>query len=454
MSAPLLQSPDLVFDKPSPAARRATGYKSLPALGHDHDQLDEELQQLADSLGVLYEHEHEEIEFLESFIDYDDISIIYKTSEAGAANHDQDISEDQIVVVTDKNEEITHEITINGIDDTEENADTEPKLKLGLSSQVKKFKSFGRWMINRINCSCSGSKCKQQKEKNDPKENDEYQRISIEKNETINEKPELEEKSLIKVQSYDIGQQHPEYKVVQRNPSYDKAVTDLENLEKLILKDSLTETLNRKRGMETISEEVDLAFSNLSYDAMNFCDQNNIPHHNYENVDNKPVYENVENNSCDQHYENVPQDATDNHTTEEEYESYDFGENGIYQNIVFSKGTSSVPSNNNADINNKVDALQRCINEVNDIIKSNKDEIVKSETSSSSAQSENNQKIKRNTTVTPVNFRTWALSSPQQPKVDLGKLSSSNRREEESFTQEEKNVVSDFLRSIRNELKM
>jgi len=261
-------------------------------------------------------------------------------------------------------------------------------------------------------------------------------------------------KSLIKVQSYDIGQQHPEYKVVQRNPSYDKAVTDLENLEKLILKDSLTETLNRKRGIETISEEVDLAFSNLSYDAMNFCDQNNTPHHNYENVDNKPVYENVENNSCDQHYENLPQDATDKHTTEEEYESYDFGENGIYQNIVFSKGTSSVPSNNNADINNKVDALQRCINEVNDIIKSNKDEIVKSETSSSPAQSENNQKIKRNTTVTPVNFRTWALSSPQQPKVDLGKLSSSNRRSEESFTQEEKNVVSDFLRSIRNELKM
>ena len=71
VSVPLLDSPDLVFDKP-PASRHRAVFKSLPALGikkksiryfskiklcsgHDNDPLDEELQQLSDSLGMLYE---------------------------------------------------------------------------------------------------------------------------------------------------------------------------------------------------------------------------------------------------------------------------------------------------------------------------------------------------------------------------------------------------------------
>ena len=58
VSTPVLESPDLVFDK-LPASRHITppapAHKSLPALGHDNDQLDEELQQLADSLGELYD---------------------------------------------------------------------------------------------------------------------------------------------------------------------------------------------------------------------------------------------------------------------------------------------------------------------------------------------------------------------------------------------------------------
>ena len=53
----------------------ASYYKSLPALDKDFDQLDRELQQLSDSVDVLYQQEDTEIDFLESFIDYDDISV-------------------------------------------------------------------------------------------------------------------------------------------------------------------------------------------------------------------------------------------------------------------------------------------------------------------------------------------------------------------------------------------
>ena len=61
VSTPVLESPDLVFDK-LPASRHNTPtHKSLPALGHDNDQLDEELQQLADSLGELYDEGDNEL---------------------------------------------------------------------------------------------------------------------------------------------------------------------------------------------------------------------------------------------------------------------------------------------------------------------------------------------------------------------------------------------------------
>ena len=61
-----------MFEKPE---SRNKVFKSLPALDSNLDQLDKELQQLSDSLGVLYEQEDSEIEFLDSFIDYDDISV-------------------------------------------------------------------------------------------------------------------------------------------------------------------------------------------------------------------------------------------------------------------------------------------------------------------------------------------------------------------------------------------
>ena len=77
VSVPILDSPDLVFDKPP---SRGAVLKSLPALGgndfspfcivknilpgHDNDPLDEELQQLSDSLGMLYEQVKEIISII------------------------------------------------------------------------------------------------------------------------------------------------------------------------------------------------------------------------------------------------------------------------------------------------------------------------------------------------------------------------------------------------------
>ena len=56
-------------------------YKSLPALDKHFDQLDKELQGLSDSMDVLYQQEDTEIEFLDTFLDYDSISIDCKESD-------------------------------------------------------------------------------------------------------------------------------------------------------------------------------------------------------------------------------------------------------------------------------------------------------------------------------------------------------------------------------------
>lgn len=50
-------------------------YKSLPALDKHFDQLDRELQEISDSVDVLYQQEDTEIDFLNTFLDYDSISV-------------------------------------------------------------------------------------------------------------------------------------------------------------------------------------------------------------------------------------------------------------------------------------------------------------------------------------------------------------------------------------------
>ena len=375
-----------MFDK-LPQSDRNTVFKSLPALGHDNDQLDEELQQLSDSLGVLYQHEQSEIEFLDTFMDYDDISIIYKScGEQG--NHEDTVArdsteEDQIVVVTDKNEEITHEILINGAEEkcpttTASDYRDGLKLNINIAERIKWLRSRGRLMLRNLscNCKCTSSKLTKgdKKEELEPDKNyyskvekdghfsNLYSKINLgkkSKNKNMSEKKSVqddgnknetsEEKSLITVKCYNIEQKHAKLANVEKK-GYDKVLTDLENLEKLILKDSVRETFLRQREMETIAEEVhDLSFSNLSYDLIHF---KNLSQNHYENIEKKqPFYENVKTSEKptggpSMHYENVPTTSVifQNQEDSGEYESYDFGEHSIYQNIVFSKGSSSAGS--------------------------------------------------------------------------------------------------------------
>lgn len=326
-----------------------------------------------------------------------------------------------------------------------------------------------RVMFRNMKCNCKlPSGIKRRLSKRRSKRREEY-KVKVEKREEGAENiDDLEDKSLIKVKSFDLNQKRAaEIKNVKSASGYDKAVSDLENLEKLILRDSVRETVHRRRrGMETISEERDLAFSNLSYDQVQFS-LGQEPQHNYENVEVERVgqhlYENVEQKE-EQFYENIPahQESNSRDEPSEEYESYDFGENGIYQNIVFSKAHVSNP---NSDVNVKVDALQKCINEVNEIIKTKSSENPLEEAQQKSQKpSRSDHKLIENdaaprSSVQNKNknisstFRSWALGSTEHPKIELNKLTKT-RQSEEMFTQDEKNVVSDFLKSIRNELKM
>ena len=50
-------------------------YQSLPALDQQMDLVERDLQEMSESVDALYDQEEKEMEFLDSFIDYDSISI-------------------------------------------------------------------------------------------------------------------------------------------------------------------------------------------------------------------------------------------------------------------------------------------------------------------------------------------------------------------------------------------
>merc|ERR1711892_1336361 len=124
-------------------------------------------------------------------------------------------------------------------------------------------------------------------------------------------------------------------------------VNDLEKLEKLVLRDSVRETLQKRKQLGPINEELDLAFNNLSYDALDISDASREDKRYYENVDSNKsetqrMYENVQTEYenalvSTQFYENIP--TVESHKikshSDEDYENYDFGESGIYQNILY-----------------------------------------------------------------------------------------------------------------------
>ena len=381
--------------------------------------------------------------------------------------------------MTDREQEVAREILISGAEQEqqqEEEEDGENRLSAAkdgsrearLVERLRWLRARARLLLRRLTCSCGtwtrgrGRGAEEGGVRVEQREG---------AGEGAGEVEDIEAKSLITVHSYEVDpKQEAELRGVTRS-GYERVVTDLENLEKVILRDSLKETVRRQRGMETISEEVELAFSNLSYDAVTFG--RGEAEHSYENVETRPredtqqhVYENVQ--SQDQVYENISHENSARKVKAkesilEEYESYDFGENGIYQNIVFSKGNTSVPG---SDISLKVDALQKCINEVNDIIKPKSPE---AETVNEAKKPINilqmpiqqmpdcqkkatNSNAMRTKSITS-NFRSWALGATEPPKIDLNKLNKTSSSPG-VFTQEEKNVVSDFLKSVRSELKL
>merc|ERR1712121_545669 len=49
-------------------------YKSLPALDKDFDNLEKEIHNISESFELLYHQEDNELQFMETFLDYDSIS--------------------------------------------------------------------------------------------------------------------------------------------------------------------------------------------------------------------------------------------------------------------------------------------------------------------------------------------------------------------------------------------
>merc|ERR1712106_209403 len=154
-------------------------------------------------------------------------------------------------------------------------------------------------------------------------------------------------------------------------------VNDLEKLEKLVLRDSVRETLQKRKQLGPINEELDLAFNNLSYDALDISDASREDKRYYENIDaNKSetqrMYENVqteyENASVStQFYENIPnvESRKLKSHSDEDYENYDFGESGIYQNILYEGRNNDVII---SDLSSQVNTLRKSVSEVNKIL--------------------------------------------------------------------------------------
>ena len=158
--------------------------------------------------------------------------------------------------------------------------------------------------------------------------------------------------------------------------------------------------------MDPIAEEQDFAFTNLVYTEVgstntglqyeNVEEGSGHKYENvgqeatkYENVDNTSRYENVPNNdparsryqnvdmtSENQNdkmseenqnlYENVGTDDTKSDVnTCEHYENYDFGENGVYQNILFTTKPSARPD---TDVYSQLKSLEEAVSRVNDIL--------------------------------------------------------------------------------------
>ena len=227
-----------------------------------------------------------------------------------------------------------------------------------------------------------------------------------------------------RIQSYEIPVETPKAPG-QAKAEAVRVLGRLEQLEKAVAQDSVREvnplylisgclpkstclfqTLRRKRDMDPIEEEQDFAFNNLVYTELgsgetglqyeNVGNENSHKYENvgqdgakYENVDDhsryenvsdtdpvRPCYQNVYNTAENQKgknpeenqnvYENVgTEDVKPDNSHCEHYENYDFGENGVYQNILFTTKAASQPD---ADVYSQLRTLKEAVSRVNDIL--------------------------------------------------------------------------------------
>merc|ERR1711915_378321 len=160
---------------------------------------------------------------------------------------------------------------------------------------------------------------------------------------------------------------------------------------------------------------------------------------------------------------------------DQDYENYDFGDSGIYQNILYNrdKEFSSVP-----DLVTQVQALKSSVHEVNRIIKqSNSLKQVNTvppkiyQTRLNIQLKLPNEKLEKNEVEKEDNkctlstkplisskpkhllFRKWALGKSEHPKIDLSQWKAKEKNDSTStitgfFSEKEKEAVKQFLEDV------
>ena len=376
---------------------------------------------------------------------------------------------------------------------------------------------------------------------------------------------------MTRIQSYEIPVETPKA-AGQAKAEAARVLGRLEQLEKAVAQDSVREvcdasddlilmvfaqissaylfqTLRRKRGMDPIAEEQDFAFNNLVYTELGSGEtglqyenvEGGIGHKyenvgrngtKYENVDDNSRYENVSDTdpvrSCYQNvhnptenqkgktpeenqnvYENVgTEDIKSDVNHSEHYENYDFGENGVYQNILFTTKSASQPD---GDVYSQLRTLKEAVSRVNDILMKEstdcddnafveqdesddvketslqKDEDIQTRNMSEESKAkgkvsairdmftfgktkeptrepvEDSTKLKPKqeksepSSTIPASrpasmFRRWALARAEHPVIDVERLEEERNKPAAIFSSTEREIVAKFLENVKSEL--
>lgn len=520
------------------AASPKSTYKSLPALDKHFDQVDTELQTLSDSVDVLYQQEDKEIDFLENFIDYDSISIVcnenmndIRTNNPEIAKGMQDFKSEGLPPIM-ANEKEKRKSRKDKIRERLRWLTSRSKLTMrnfGSRDNLQNMREGLQKSKERLGSALSPARSRRGSYEWSVRLNNEGHNVRdsiivMDGGEGNLGEEVIKNESKIEIKSFQVPVLKVNENDTKRKPKFTKynkskkgknpkmkeesvkPLEDLEKLERLVLRDSVRETLQKRREMGPINEELDLAFNNLSYDAVNISDASRDARKYYENVDpaksnTDRMYENVQTDYenalvSNQHYENFPNQESHKMKApaDEDYENYDFGESGVYQNILYDKSANAIIV---TDLSSQVHTLRKSVNEVNQIVeesKSNKEDesqplkrfqskmniqlklpivngtkqgdnkIQVTDTNSLDRKplnDENEQKseakLKPSTLKKPTNsiFRKWALSKAEHPKIDLAKLKENSSLDvsRSTFTEREKEIVAQFLKDVKGDLQ-